>query len=355
MAIDKIESAAVGAGGLVEDTFTGDNSTTAFTLTQDVPENIESALLVTVNGVTQSNDSFSISGSGGRTLTLSEAPMTDSEIRVLHLNPGVSSTYVVASGSVTNDKIQSGTIQTAKLADDAVTSAKIAAGIELTTPSSGYSLTVNHTGIDTGIQLKDDLNQTGNMGISNAGHFYMQNDQADGSFIFDTASKSSAFRIYDEGYAVAGEAVGYFVRNNSHINIPQGTALTALQDLSGAPDPLFSISSGWTDGNMNLSTGVYTAPVDGVYRFGCSILVNHGGQTANTYHNIRIFLNGTTQIGHTGLSSRGSNLSWTYQRHYFDVQYELSAGDYIEYTIAASDTDSYVYSSYSAWFGNLVS
>jgi len=355
MAIDKIESAAVGAGGLVEDTFTGDSSTTAFTLTQDVPENIESALLVTVNGVTQSNDSFSISGSGGRTLTLSEAPMTDSEIRVLHLNPGVSSTYVVASGSITNDKIQSGTIQTAKLADDAVTSAKIAAGIELTTPSSGYSLTVNHNSIDTGIQLKDELNQTGNMGISNGGHFYIQNDQADASFIFDTASKSSAFRIYDEGYAVAGEAVGYYVRNNSAIDIPHGTGYVALQDLTGVPDPVFAVSNGWTDGNMNMSTGVYTAPVDGVYRIGCNILINHGGQTANTYHSLVIYLNGTTQIGHTGLSSRGSTLSWTYQRCITEVQYELSAGDYIDYRIGASDTDSYIYSAYSGWYANLVS
>lgn len=355
MAIDKIESAAVGAGGLVEDTFTGDGSTVAFTLTQDVPENVESALLITVNGVTQSNGSFTISGSGGRTLTLSEAPMNTSEVRVLHLNPGVSSTYVVASGSVTNDKIQSGTIQTSKLADDAVTSAKVAPNLELSRPSSGYSLIVNHNGIDNGIQLKDESNQTGNMGISDAGHFYIQNDNADGSFIFDTATKSSALRIYDEGYVTSGEAVGYFVRNPSNINLPDGTPLTALQDLTGVQSTIFSVSNGWTDGNFDMDIGRYTIPIDGWYRFGCNVLVNHGGQTANSYHNMRLMKNGATQVGHTGLSSRGSSLSWTYMRHMFEVQGEFNAGDYVEYEFAASDTDSYVYASYSGWYGNLIS
>ena len=354
MAIDKIESAAVGAGGLVEDTFTGDNSTTAFTLTQDVPESIESALLVTVNGVTQSNDSFSISGSGGRTLTLSEAPMTDSEIRVLHLNPGVSSTYVVASGSVTNDKIQSGTIQTAKLADDAVTSAKIAAGIELTTPSSGYSLIVNHNGIDSGIQLKDESNQTGNMGISNGGHFYMENDTVGSDFIFSTGTTTNAFRIYDGGYGVSKNGIGFAVRPVDHITIDVGTTPDYLQDLADWGSG-FTLSTNYNDGNMNLSTGVYTAPVDGQYVFGFSLLINVGSASNNEYANVQIRKNRVTQVSPSFLTDRGTNHSVSYQRHTAQCIVPLNAGDYIEYLIGTSNTSAYIYnSSYSIFYGHII-
>ena len=91
-------------------TFTGNNSTTAFSLS-NTPTS-ENQCSVYISGVYQSKANFSVSGS---TLTFSTAPPSGSAIEVM-----VARTVVFGIG-IPDDN----TVSTAKIQDDAVTSAKV--------------------------------------------------------------------------------------------------------------------------------------------------------------------------------------------------------------------------------------
>ena len=82
------------------DTFTGDNSTTGFTLSR-VPQNPSSTVIAFVNGVFQKyTTNFAISGS---TITFTSAPGTAAVIVVVHL----STTNEINIGSVSDNAILS--------------------------------------------------------------------------------------------------------------------------------------------------------------------------------------------------------------------------------------------------------
>ena len=96
------------------DNFTGDNSTTQFTLSR-VPINASSNIIAFVNGVFQKfTTHYSVSGS---TLTFTSAPAASAIIVVIHL----STTNEVNLGTVSDAGIS-----TVKLQDDSVTNAKAA-------------------------------------------------------------------------------------------------------------------------------------------------------------------------------------------------------------------------------------
>ena len=96
------------------DTFTGDNSTTGFTLSR-VPQNPSSTVIAFVNGVFQKyTTNFAISGS---TITFTSRQASAAIIVVIHL----STTNEINIGSVSDNAIS-----TAKLQDDSVTNAKAA-------------------------------------------------------------------------------------------------------------------------------------------------------------------------------------------------------------------------------------
>lgn len=92
-------------------TFSGDNSTTVFTLAS---QSTETNTNVYIDGVYQSKSGYSVNGV---TLTFSAAPPAGVSIEVMAANQIVVSTTIAADGSVT----------TAKLAANAVTTAKIEA------------------------------------------------------------------------------------------------------------------------------------------------------------------------------------------------------------------------------------
>ena len=73
------------ANTVVLNTFTGDSSTTDFTLTK--APTTEQHALITINGVSQQTDAYSLNGV---TLTLSEAPVTNDkiEVRTLRMQSG---------------------------------------------------------------------------------------------------------------------------------------------------------------------------------------------------------------------------------------------------------------------------
>ena len=88
-----------------EDTFTATAGQTAFTLTADVGS--ESDIIVSINGVVQTNAAFGLSGTGSRTLTFVSGITLNDVVRVVHI--GYSPTYTtVQANSIDGTKIAMG-------------------------------------------------------------------------------------------------------------------------------------------------------------------------------------------------------------------------------------------------------
>ena len=86
----------------VEDTFTATSGQTAFTLTADV--DYETDIIVSINGVVQTNAAFVLSGTGSRTLTFASGMTTGDIVRVAH-HGYKPMTVTVADDIVTTQKI----------------------------------------------------------------------------------------------------------------------------------------------------------------------------------------------------------------------------------------------------------
>ena len=121
-----------GSGGtavFVEDLFTGNGSSTTFTLSTEVLDS--KTILVSVSGVIQPTSSYTLPTTTSIDFT-SSPPANNSSIRVLHLG----TTTLVADDSVTNSKLAddsvgtgkiiSGSISADKYGDNSIASEKIA-------------------------------------------------------------------------------------------------------------------------------------------------------------------------------------------------------------------------------------
>lgn len=110
---------SINGASMVQDSFTGNGSTTAYTLSS-LPNN-ENNTFVYIDGVYQHKDTYSTSGT---TLTFSTAPANSAAIEVMMFMQ--TAINVPASNSVTTSTIADGNVTTAKINDDAVTLAKMA-------------------------------------------------------------------------------------------------------------------------------------------------------------------------------------------------------------------------------------
>jgi hypothetical protein len=117
-----------------EDIYTATANQTVFTLTADV--DYESDIIVTINGVTQTNAAFALSGTGSRTLTFVSGMTVGDVVRVLH-HGYKPMTVTVADNIVTTQKIEDDAVTEPKILDGAVTQAKIHSAVVLGGPSIG--------------------------------------------------------------------------------------------------------------------------------------------------------------------------------------------------------------------------
>lgn len=120
----------------IVDVFSGNASTTAFTLTY-APAST-AAIAVYVSGVYQAPSSYTLSGT---TLNFTSAPASGtSNIQVLHLAIGGIAS-VPSDGSVTAAKMAANAVTTSSIADNAITTAKIAAGAVVTVDIADANVT----------------------------------------------------------------------------------------------------------------------------------------------------------------------------------------------------------------------
>ncbi len=118
----------IGGGGanLTTNNYTGDGSTTAFTLSLD--PSVEQNTFIYIDGVYQQKNTYTTSGT---TLTFSAAPPSSASIEVMSMTAINSIVGTVSDNAITTAKIADSTgasdgVTTAKLATSAVTTAKIA-------------------------------------------------------------------------------------------------------------------------------------------------------------------------------------------------------------------------------------
>ena len=127
------EPANVGQRPL-EDTFTATAGQTAFTLGADVDYNTD--LIVSINGIVQTNAAFGLSGTGSRILTFVSGITLNNVVRVAHhgYKPSI---VTVSNDSIVTPKIANAAVTEPKLADNSVTQAKIHSSVVLGGPSIG--------------------------------------------------------------------------------------------------------------------------------------------------------------------------------------------------------------------------
>ena len=112
--------ASISGASMVQNAFTGNGSTTAYTLSA-LPNN-ENNTFVYIDGVYQNKATYSVSGT---TLTFSTAPANTTAIEVMMF--AQTSINVPASNSVTTSTILDSNVTTAKINNSAITLAKMAA------------------------------------------------------------------------------------------------------------------------------------------------------------------------------------------------------------------------------------
>src|SRR5210317_605460 len=143
-----VVGAIFNGNSVVLDTFSGDGSTTAFTLSEN-PEN-ENNTQIYIDGVYQQKSEYSISS---QTLTFSSAPPSGTNnIEVVSF--AVTNLTVLNANSVESASIATGAVGTTELADDAVTIGKIA-DAALVIESEGISSNDNDTTLPTSAAVKD--------------------------------------------------------------------------------------------------------------------------------------------------------------------------------------------------------
>ena len=153
---------AVAGSSIVQDSFTGDGSTTDFTLSINPTSELNTQ--VYVDGVYQNKSTYTVSGT---TLAFDTAPVSTTAIEVIIMSqtavnaPTSNSvtTSTIVDGNVTTSKILDANITTAKLADSSVTSAKIADGTIATGDIADDAVT--SAKLDTNIDIAGTFDVTG--------------------------------------------------------------------------------------------------------------------------------------------------------------------------------------------------
>ena len=162
-----------------KDTFSGNGSTTAFTM-QIAPASVN-AVIVVVSGITQDPSTYTISGT---TLTFSAAPPTGtSNISIRHL--GVAGTpNVPSAASVVTASIADSNVTTAKIADANITPAKLSTGGPSWDSSGNITFNSGYGSVATayGCRAWVNFNGTGTVAIRSSGNVSSITDNGTGLY-----------------------------------------------------------------------------------------------------------------------------------------------------------------------------
>jgi len=261
---------------VANDSFNGDGSTTAFTLSQTVSS--VNDIEVLVDNVQQSpyDSSYSVSGT---TLTFSGAPSagTNNVYVIYNASRHITTQQVIPdNGSVTHSKFH-----TTALNPITLDQSNNRVGIGITNPSvdlevsnSGNSfLLVKNTSSGSGLYIKADTD----------GDAELQTAGGSNTLGFRT-SGSERMKINSSGYITHSVQPGFSVRQLAQSGIDcQNSSYIAFRNLH---------TTHFNTGNhFSSTTGMFTAPVDGNYIFGTTFRYD---AFSGSYFYVSIYKNGGT-------------------------------------------------------------
>jgi hypothetical protein len=263
------------------DHFSGDGSTTAFTLSFPVASDQD--ILVSVDGVIQDTAAYAVSNS--TTLTFTAAPSSNSgnNIFVNYLarvsatvaHPATSA-LTATTGTFTDDV----TVATNKLFVDASTDL---IGMGTTSPATATGGGIDiHRGGGSSVRIDDTTNSvTGEMQVYSAGLNLAT--VTDHPLILST-NNTTAMNITGDGEITKPLQPSFHAYPDGNISVSNSTSLTTF----AANTEIYDVGS-----NFNVSTYKFTAPVTGQYLIKWAFRLDSSDSGA-TYYYYRIYTSNRT-------------------------------------------------------------
>jgi len=340
---------SVGYSTIVKDDFTGNGSTTDFTLSKSVASANDIAVFVG-NVRQEPTEAYTVNGT---TLTMSAAPSSSDNFYVLHLASAITSSTVPATGTITSGMLTSGSVTSAKLD----TNIDIAGNLTVDTNTLYVDATNNRVGIGTASPSTNLHVSRGSAGGGSwNGHtalavespnyavISLKSPNANFSQILfaDLAGTSNGQIAYMNSAQTNANSMQFYTNNAERMRIDSSGRVTMpyqpafKQALSAGSltqnnilkESNVALTTGRdefnTGGHYNHTTGLFTAPVAGTYWFGISWMrnSNSAGQPA-----LRYVKNGTSIS--MWARSYATGYYSNYQSELLVTITKLNANDYV--------------------------
>ena len=209
----------------------------------------EQTLWITINGVKQQDDAYTIAGSP-TTVTLSSALVSADKLEIIGVVDMGVSTYPV-DGSVSTASLGNTSVTTAKIAADAVTAAEIATGAVGTTEIAANAVTLAEmAGLARGKLIVGDASgDPSALAVGTSGQ-YLTSDGTDASWgavvsLPSQTNKGGYTLITDGTDAAWASRPNRNIIINGNFNVWQrGTSFAAIANATYAPDRFFYEKTG---------------------------------------------------------------------------------------------------------------
>ena len=291
--------------------FSGDGSTTAFTLDHAVGSDED--ILVSVDGVIQ-EPSVAYAVSNGTTLTFTAAPSNNSgnNIFVYYLFRTVAtvdhpstSALTATSGTFTSDL----TVDTNTLKVDSTNNR---VGIGTASPSTSLNVVGGEY-----LQTQDSADTVLTLtSTSNSGRSYqIRSQNSSGEFyVYDNTAGASRITVDSNGHVTMPSQPAFLVQSSGQTNLSTNATTTITFGT-----PVFDQNS-----DFDTSTEKFTAPVTGKYQFNISLRVDQVDNTSQ-YTTVRLVTSNRTIYGI--YTNNGFDADLDYITYGFSHLMDMDAGD----------------------------
>ena len=291
--------------------FSGDGSTTAFTLEHSVGSDED--ILVSVDGVIQ-EPSVAYAVSNGTTLTFTAAPSNNSgnNIFVYYLFRTVAtvdhpstSALTATSGTFTSDL----TVDTNTLKVDSTNNR---VGIGTASPSTSLNVVGGEY-----LQTQDSADTVLTLtSTSNSGRSYqIRSQNSSGEFyVYDNTAGASRITVDSNGHVTMPSQPAFLVQSSGQTNLSTNATTTITFGT-----PVFDQNS-----DFDTSTEKFTAPVTGKYQFNISLRVDQVDNTSQ-YTTVRLVTSNRTIYGI--YTNNGFDADLDYITYGFSHLMDMDAGD----------------------------